>query len=706
MAEKKMSFAFILSAALNSNFSSSFAKASQTVELLSTRMDKMKEQAARLRSAFDSGIINEKTFKTAQMLSGQKMVRAYGTAAKGAFNEAATSAGLLYYKAQSLASMFSAPMQAAIQFESSMADVKKVVDFKTPEQFKEMSDDILALSKRIPMTADALAQIVAAGGQSGIEREDLTSFAESAAKMGVAFDITAAQAGDMMAKWRTAFKMNQEQVVTLADKVNYLGNTTAASAPLISDVVTRIGPLGEVGGVASGEIAALGASMVGSGIQSEVAATGIKNMILTLTAGESATKSQAEALQGLGLESEAIARSMQSDAKGTILQVLSSIQALSKEKQAAALSDLFGKESLSAIAPLLSNLDGLKENFEKVADAEKYAGSMDGEFAARSATTANSIQLMSNRAKAAQIAIGNGLLPVITPVAEAIGGLATKVGELATNYPQLTRGIILAVGAFTMIYGVINLAKIAAMELNAVKFTYLAITKSTIAQTIIASAVSKAHAAMTGLMTGAQWALNAAMTANPIGLVIAGIAALIAIGYVLYKNWDAISEFAATMWEGGKQAIANFGDTIMSKISSVCDSVTQKWQALKDFLSHPIDTLVRYNQSLSGGGGEVASNAEGGIYGKGAFLTTFAEESPEAAIPLDGSPRAVSLWQRAGDALGVGGRGNISVNYSPQVTIQGNADQKTVERALSISRRELERMLAEISTNQRRLSYE
>lgn len=705
MAEKKMSFAFVLSAALSSNFSSSFAKASQQIELLSQHMDKMKEQAARLKGAFDSGIINEKTFRTAQMLSGQKAARAYGAAAKGAFEDATKGAGLLYYKAQSLASMFAAPAQAAIQFESSMADVKKVVDFKTPQQFKEMSDDILELSKRIPMTADALAQIVAAGGQSGIERESLTSFAESAAKMGVAFDITAEQAGDMMAKWRTAFKMNQEEVVKLADKVNYLGNTTAASAPLISDVVTRIGPLGEVGGVASGEIAALGAAMVGSGIQSEVAATGIKNLILSLTAGESATKSQKEALQGLGLESEVVAKNMQSDAKGTILQVLSSIQALSKEKQAAALSELFGKESLSAIAPLLSNLDGLKENLDKVADAQKYTGSMEGEFAARSATTANSIQLMSNRANAAQIAIGNGLLPVIAPAMEIIGGLATRVGELATNYPGLTQGVIIATGAFATLYGVIAAGKIIAMEMNAVKFTYLALMKSSIAKTIIASTVSKASAAMTGLMTGAQWALNAAMTANPIGLVIAGIAALIAIGYVLYQNWDTISAFASTMWEGGKQAIANFGETIMNKISSICDTVTQKWQSLKDFLSHPIDTLVRYNQSLSGGG-EVAQNAEGGIYGKGAFLTTFAEESPEAAIPLDGSARAVSLWERAGDALGVGGRGAISVNYSPRVTIQGNADQGTVERALSISRRELERMLAEISTDRRRLSYE
>lgn len=705
MAEKKMSFAFVLSAALSSNFSSSFAKASQQIELLSQHMDKMKEQAARLKGAFDSGIINEKTFRTAQMLSGQKAARAYGAAAKGAFEDATKGAGLLYYKAQSLASMFAAPAQAAIQFESSMADVKKVVDFKTPQQFKEMSDDILELSKRIPMTADALAQIVAAGGQSGIERESLTSFAESAAKMGVAFDITAEQAGDMMAKWRTAFKMNQEEVVKLADKVNYLGNTTAASAPLISDVVTRIGPLGEVGGVASGEIAALGASMVGSGIQSEVAATGIKNLILSLTAGESATKSQKEALQGLGLESEVVAKNMQSDAKGTILQVLSSIQALSKEKQAAALSELFGKESLSAIAPLLSNLDGLKENLDKVADAQKYTGSMEGEFAARSATTANSIQLMSNRANAAQIAIGNGLLPVIAPAMEIIGGLATRVGELATNYPGLTQGVIIATGAFATLYGVIAAGKIIAMEMNAVKFTYLALMKSSIAKTIIASTVSKASAAMTGLMTSAQWALNAAMTANPIGLVIAGVAALIAIGYVLYQNWDTISAFASTMWEGGKQAIANFGETIMNKISSICDTVTQKWQSLKDFLSHPIDTLVRYNQSLSGGG-EVAQNAEGGIYGKGAFLTTFAEESPEAAIPLDGSARAVSIWERAGDALGVGGRGPISVNYSPRVTIQGNADQGTVERALSISRRELERMLAEISTDRRRLSYE
>lgn len=89
---------------------------------------------------------------------------------------------------KSIAGGFVELSQDAVRFESSMADVKKVVNFDTPEQFKEMGNDILNMSKNIPMAADDLAKIVAAGGQAGIARTDLTAFAESAAKMGVAFE--------------------------------------------------------------------------------------------------------------------------------------------------------------------------------------------------------------------------------------------------------------------------------------------------------------------------------------------------------------------------------------------------------------------------------------------------------------------------------------------------------------------------------------
>jgi hypothetical protein len=56
--------------------------------------------------------------------------------------------------------------------------------------FAQMSDDILTLSTQLPMAAEGIAEIVAAGGQAGIAR-DLMQFANDAVKMGVAFDTTA-----------------------------------------------------------------------------------------------------------------------------------------------------------------------------------------------------------------------------------------------------------------------------------------------------------------------------------------------------------------------------------------------------------------------------------------------------------------------------------------------------------------------------------
>ena len=58
-----------------------------------------------------------------------------------------------------------------------------------------------------------------------------------------------------------------------------------------------------------------------------------------------------------------MAKYMQKDARGAILSVLEAVQRLDKEQQASVMAELFGKESISAIAPLLSNLDALKTKF-------------------------------------------------------------------------------------------------------------------------------------------------------------------------------------------------------------------------------------------------------------------------------------------------------------------------------------------------------
>ena len=92
------------------------------------------------------------------------------------------------------------PIKMAADFESSMADVRKVVDFDTPQQFQQMQQDLLDMTHRIPMAGKELSAIAAAGGQLGIARKDITSFTETIAKMSVAFDMSAEQAGESMAK--------------------------------------------------------------------------------------------------------------------------------------------------------------------------------------------------------------------------------------------------------------------------------------------------------------------------------------------------------------------------------------------------------------------------------------------------------------------------------------------------------------------------
>ena len=353
-------------------------------------------------------------------------------------------------------------VQAAVDFESAMADVAKVVDGLRDENgnltdsYYAMSDSIVQMSKDIPMAAEDLAAITASAGTAGIAAEELTAFTETAAKMGVAFDTTADQAGDWMAKWRTSFSMGQEEVTALADQINYLSNNSASTASEISTIVTAVGPLGDVAGISAAQIAALGSTMVGVGVQQDVAATGIRKLATTMVAGSSATKAQATVLQQLGLDATEMAERMQTDAEGAILTFLEAVSKLPEAEQAAALKNYFGQESVGAIAPLLTNLDVLRERFEMVADAQLYAGSMDAEYAARAATTANNIQLYENRIAALKIQIGNYLLPVVNKVLAAASGGLDWISDKIASAEGTVSGFIgtvqsKALAIFTMI---------------------------------------------------------------------------------------------------------------------------------------------------------------------------------------------------------------------------------------------------------------
>lgn len=443
------------------------------------------------------------------------------------------------------AAALAVPVKIAIDYESAMADVAKVVDGlkdeagKITPAYTAMSNQILEMTTRLPMAAKDIAAIVAAGAQSGIAKNELIGFAESAVKMGVAFDITADQAGQSMAEMRAAFKMTQPQVIALADQINYLGNTSPNKADKIMEVVQRIGALGEVGGFASSSIAAMAASL--TSVEPDVAATGIKNIILAMTKGESATKGQVEAFEKLKLKSTDVAKNMQKDAEGTIATVLKAIQKLPKEEQVAVTNSLFGSEALPVVMQYSQGLDTLTKNLNAVSSASVYAGSMEAEYAARAATTANNIQLAKNQMAALGITIGNVLLPGVNSMIGSFNTVMSKVQAWAQANPALAGTLTkIAVGAIAIVGG-----------LSALSIGAIAIFGPMMM-------VGRAFGAVALAAKG----MSMALLTNPITWIVLAIAGA---AFLIYKNWAPISAFFVGIWNTIKTAF-NGGITGISSL--------------------------------------------------------------------------------------------------------------------------------------------
>ena len=426
------------------------------------------------------------------------------------------------------------PVKIAIDYESAMADVAKVVDGlkdeagKITPAYTAMSNQIVEMTTRLPMAAKDIAAIVAAGAQSGIAKNELLGFAESAVKMGVAFDITADQAGQSMAEMRAAFRMSQPEVVALADKINLLGNSNVLNSPKILEVVQRIGTLGEVGGLASGSIAAMAASL--KAVEPDVAATGIKNMILALTKGESATKGQSAAFKKLGLDSVQVSKDMQTNAEKTIFKVIEGIKGLEKYEQVAITNELFGSEALPIITQYTTDLALLKKNLDAVSNSSKYAGSMEAEYAARAATTENNLKLAQQRVAAIAITIGNHLLPVVNSMTDKFNAVSGAVLKWAQANPALAGTLTkIAVGAIAIVGG-----------LSALSIGAIAIFGPMMM-------VAKGF----GVVALAAKGMSMALLTNPITWIVLGIAGA---AFLIYKNWAPISAFFVGIWNTIKTA--------------------------------------------------------------------------------------------------------------------------------------------------------
>lgn len=158
---------------------------------------------------------------------------------------------------------------------------------------------------------------------------------------------------------------------------------------------------------------------------------------------------------------------------------------------------------------------------------------------------------LSRAGEAADNAEGRfiGVADAMNGVKDTAGGLsAIMKGDLSGGMLQLT------MGAADLASGVANFAVPA---LEAVKGSSLGAAAATARATVASGAhkvASLAQAAVTGVVTGAQWLLNAALTANPIGIVVVAIAALVAGLVIAYKKSDTFRRIVNAVWDTLKAA--------------------------------------------------------------------------------------------------------------------------------------------------------
>ncbi|WP_314346943.1 phage tail protein [Fusobacterium massiliense] len=161
--------------------------------------------------------------------------------------------------------------------------------------------------------------------------------------------------------------------------------------------------------------------------------------------------------------------------------------------------------------------------------------------------------------------------------------------DIINNWDRISPVVYTLVGAITAY-------NIAMTIRNNKEMIYLGYMKTKNALDTIA-------AILTGQLTIKQWALNAAMNANPIGIVIGAIALLVGGIWLLCKNWDLVKKKTIELWKKldnnplGKvlKFIIKFGNPVGAMINAFLflkDVITQNWETIKDFAMTLWDNLV------------------------------------------------------------------------------------------------------------------
>ncbi|BET32547.1 MULTISPECIES: phage tail tape measure protein [Wolbachia] len=452
-----------------------------------------------------------------------------------------------------------APVKVAIDFESAMADVKKVVKFDNKkDEVTKFAEGLKEMSRTIPLSAAELAQIAASGGQLGIKKEDLFKFTETVAKMSTAFDMSAEQAGDSIAKLSNVYGIDVSEMEHVGNVINHLSDNTAAKAKDMVEALATVGGTAKQFGLKFEQTSSLVNAFISLGKQPAKAATAINALLSKLQTAEGQGKEFKAALEEMGITAEEMVQRISESGEEALLHFFQTLKKMDNQERSTILMKLFGQEYQDDIALLAGSFNKYEDAIKLLANTEKYGSSLQEEFKNRADTTANKLQLLKNAIVEAGMNLGSVMLPTLNYVAGSLKTITEHIASFAEKYPTLTTTIMGTVAALISL-------KIAAVGLG-YGFTLLGSTIFGLKANLLGVFSFLSATVFPAVVTGLR-AITLAVMSNPIGLLIAG---LVTGAALVITNWQKVKDFFFSFWKSIIKPIEEtfswIGESVFGKV--------------------------------------------------------------------------------------------------------------------------------------------
>lgn len=461
---------------------------------------------------------------------------------------AKTGAGLTLAVTTPLVALGKDILQSSIDFESAFAGVKKTVDSKTLKEagmsYDTLSDALKRMTLEAPQTAEALAGIMEAGGQLGIDVTALEGFTKTIAALGVATNMTTDEAASMFAKFANITGMSQNEFENLGSTIVALGNNFATTENDIMTMAMRMASAGTTIGMTETDILAFATAMSSVGIMAEVGGSSFSTFASNLSLAVATSSDDLETYASIaGMTAEEFKTAFETDAASAINTFIQGLNDVDRNGMTAIqLLDQLGIKEVGMRNMLLSLANSgtlLSDALEMSASAWESNIALLEEANQRYGTTESQIQIMKNALELIKVDLGDFALPKVK---------------------DLTGHVVAATKAFL---GMDDATKVAMLKMGG-----------------LAAAAGPALTAIGGLVgLAGNLAPMLGALISPVGILGAGLA-LFAVAAVdanndIGKSLESVSLAAKKSLASGNASLVGTMKKVSSRIPAIATSITK-----------------------------------------------------------------------------------------------------------------------------------